>query len=292
MSPIPSSSKFRTKQDPKHNSDTKPVMSNALSVAQPLPSSTLESKINATPSESNVISRELLQMSNIHLARSNSTTTHSQNSGSNPVPAIPKYTHHPRHYHFDSSIIIHMGQSEFKLYRGALVRARTGMARKTENLTASNVVASGTVPTCALDGIISKEDFVGLLDALEDAIGITTSGPPSFTNTISILRASYALVFTKFYNWSKMELEKMWGIFDEPVSVPSLRPSVKLGASQSTETIIVARTCNVQRVICPALYKLFRSEEFGRPLSTASASGPAGKLKPLRTSEHGLSTSD
>lgn len=100
---------------------------------------------------------------------------------------------------------------------------------------------------------------------------------PSFAKVASILRASHALDFTKFYNWSKMALEKMWGVPDDLSSVTSLPSLQNLVADHATETIIIARMCGVPRVLRRAMYELLRSEEFGRPLSKSGSVGEKAK---------------
>ncbi|KAH7870002.1 uncharacterized protein C8R40DRAFT_671805 [Lentinula edodes] len=196
--------------------------------------------------------------------------------------------HHPRHHYSDGSIIVIISHTEFKLYRGALVRAggwfrarfgegsslSTSNAQEKGNFDANaNTTNDRTVPICALDGVVSEEDFVALLDAMEDAINFSTSAPPSFAKVASILRASHALDFAKFYNWSRRDLEKMWGVADDSSSVTSLRPLQNLVADHATETIIIARTCGVPRVLRRAMYELLRSEVFGRPLSKSGSVG-------------------
>ncbi|KAJ3877549.1 hypothetical protein F5051DRAFT_252980 [Lentinula edodes] len=204
------------------------------------------------------------------------------------LPVYPLSIHHPRHHYLDGSIIVIISHTEFKLYRGALVRAggwfraRFGEVSSLANSNAqekgnfdanANTTNDRSVPICALDGVVSEEDFVALLDAMEDAINFSTSAPPSFAKVASILRASHALDFAKFYNWSKRVLEKMWGVADDSSSVTSLRPLQNLVADHATETIIIARTCGVPRVLRRAMYELLRSEEFGRPLSKSGSVG-------------------
>ncbi|KAJ4499809.1 hypothetical protein C8R41DRAFT_813756 [Lentinula lateritia] len=200
--------------------------------------------------------------------------------------------HHPRHHYFDGSIIVRIYHTEFKLYRGALVRAggwfrarfgegtslSTSNTQEKGNFEANaNTTHDGAVPICALDDVVSEKDFVALLDAMEDAINFSTSAPPSFAKVASILRASHALDFTKFYNWSKVALEKMWGVPDDLSSVTSLPSLQNLVADHATETIIIARMCGVPRVLRRAMYELLRSEEFGRPLSKSGSVGEKAK---------------
>jgi hypothetical protein len=121
---------------------------------------------------------------------------------------------------------------------------------------------------------ISVRDFTTLLDALDDAMYVCLSLPPSLFDTdplfqrtyihtpppfrtlSSILRAAYTLSFTAFEEWAIKELESMWS--------PRLADLSTDRIPHATESLALARLCGLTRVKKRAMYELVRSHGYAQ----------------------------
>ncbi|KAJ3884788.1 hypothetical protein GG344DRAFT_14665, partial [Lentinula edodes] len=92
--------------------------------------------------------------------------------------------------------------------------------------------------------------------------------PPDLQTVVSIFRAAHKLKFTRFEDWTKSLLEKMW-----PAQLDPLDTIV------ATAVVLLARDCGLQSVLKRALYELVRTDGFGQTLgSSTSVSGPFDQL--------------
>ncbi|KAF8632829.1 hypothetical protein AX15_001659 [Amanita polypyramis BW_CC] len=168
-----------------------------------------------------------------------------------------EFTKHNVHWLPDGDILIQIGQVRFKLHRSTLVKHSKLLRGMVEDPSYGTRLfvdeETGTTVHC-LDGLnIDVDDFIVLLNALDDAISYFYKVPP-FRTVASILRAADALEFSQFKEFGIWSLEKNWPFDLDKLTISRGR--------YAAEVIQLARRCNITSVFKRTFYELVRSEGF------------------------------
>ncbi|KAF8649922.1 hypothetical protein AX16_005479 [Volvariella volvacea WC 439] len=179
---------------------------------------------------------------------------------------LPKYSKHPVHWQLDGNVRVQIKRVRFRLQRSRLVKASKWFkehfesdkpgASTTADTGAADEESDEEIPVVHLDATgVSVADFEVLLTAMDDAITYYYNDPP-FQSVASILRASHALSFDAFFTWASNWLEDRWS--------PALVDFSPAKEPYATESIVLARQCNLPNILKRALYELVRQEGFGQ----------------------------
>ncbi|KAH8112966.1 hypothetical protein DFH11DRAFT_394730 [Phellopilus nigrolimitatus] len=160
---------------------------------------------------------------------------------------------HPTHWYLDGSVVIHMDSTLFKVHRSTLVRKSTYFRDLFEKeLLQPDVKKLNGCPVVEVEG--NAKDFAILLDAIDDFAGLLVK-MNTFETIASILRTSTDFAFTSLRAWAAGKLQDMW-----PEDISGVTPVPR---PYATETVVLARECDVPKVLKSALYELVRTEGFG-----------------------------
>ncbi|KAI0943729.1 hypothetical protein AcW1_002820 [Taiwanofungus camphoratus] len=177
---------------------------------------------------------------------------------------------HPTFWHLDGSVVLQVHKTLFKLHRSRLVQqseyfaalfsgTRRGQATDEEDLEGetNGIVQGEIIDSCPVYKIttVSVEDFVSLLTALDSGIAYAIN-PPPFPVLASILRAAHTLSFPAILTYATHILRQMWP--DDLAQLSSVRKDF------ATETVALARQCNVPSLLKRAYYELLRTPIFGQ----------------------------
>ncbi|KAJ3892306.1 hypothetical protein GG344DRAFT_64705 [Lentinula edodes] len=206
-----------------------------------------------------------------------------------------RYHFHDSFLYLDASVIVRIGLTQFKLHRTLLAEHGVWFTERFQNGPDDRF---GELPVYILDGVIEEPDFVNLLTAVKEAITYIDH-PPDLQTLVSIFRAAHKLKFTRFEDWIKSLLEKMWPAQLDPldaISIPAeptpnrnkTRLSTRLSPSEATAVVLLARECGLQSVLKRALYELVRTDGFGQTLGSSSSTSVSGPCNQLSAEDHRL----
>ncbi|TDL27697.1 hypothetical protein BD410DRAFT_760816 [Rickenella mellea] len=176
-----------------------------------------------------------------------------------PVPAQEAVTSpltsvdfkpHPNYWYHDGSVVIMVEEQLFRVHRSFLERKSVFFGRlfKRES---DRIPISFPKVNCPIHRVNGRaEDFTRLLDALDDGLAFATN-PLSFSSLASVLRASTALEFHDLRAFVLQKFEKMW-----PDSFDAV---TRVRRPHALESIVLAKECNVPKVLKPAMYELLRT---------------------------------
>ncbi|KAJ3866754.1 hypothetical protein EV359DRAFT_17226, partial [Lentinula novae-zelandiae] len=100
--------------------------------------------------------------------------------------------------------------------------------------------------------------------------------PPDLQTVVSIFRAAHKLKFTRFEDWIKSLLEKMWPAQLDPLDAISIPAEP---TPNRNKTRLICTLVRLPRVLKRALYELVRTDGFGQTLgSSISVPGPCDQL--------------
>ncbi|KAJ3929065.1 MAG: hypothetical protein NXY57DRAFT_453277 [Lentinula lateritia] len=240
-----------------------------------------DQSISSSPSTS----RSKQRLKNSHDS-GNEENGSSSGSRSRTSSDFLRYHFHDSFLYLDASVIVRIGLTQFKLHRTLLAEYGVWFTERFQNGPDDRF---GELPVYILDGVIEEPDFVNLLTAVKEAITYIDH-PPDLQTLVSIFRAAHKLKFTRFEDWIKSLLEKMWPAQLDPldaISIPAEptpnrnkpRLSTRLSPSEATAVVLLARECGLQSVLKRALYELVRADGFGQTLgSSISVPGPCDQL--------------
>ncbi|KAJ6560101.1 hypothetical protein B0H19DRAFT_1375960 [Mycena capillaripes] len=174
--------------------------------------------------------------------------------------AVPAQKHDV-HWALDGSIVIQVQDTKFKLHQSHLAKHSPwfsglfdGQQVVGENYV--EVEEDGTTPMYILSlPSLTAQDFTRLLDGFHNAI-IYVHEDPSFSRIAGILRAATLLSFPDFRNWAIRLLEDRWS--------PELADLTSKRTPHATETVLLARSCNVPSILKRAMYELVRLAGYGQ----------------------------
>ncbi|KAJ7181543.1 hypothetical protein C8R43DRAFT_869463 [Mycena crocata] len=162
---------------------------------------------------------------------------------------------HKNHWALDGSIVIQIQETKFKLHKSVLAKHSPWFAGLFDGKTVTGGEyverdEDGSTPMyiLALPTLHSK-DFVRLLDAFDNAITYVHEDP-SFIRIAGVLRVSTLLSFTDFREWAVRILEDKWS--------PSLADLTNDRIKHATESVLIARSCDVPSILKRAMYELVR----------------------------------
>ncbi|KAJ7469915.1 hypothetical protein B0H11DRAFT_1731194 [Mycena galericulata] len=173
----------------------------------------------------------------------------------------------PAHKHnvywaLDGSIVIQIQETKFKVHQSQLAKQSQWFSDLFEGndkvASAKHVERSedGSTPMYILSlPSLTARDFGRLLDALDRAITYVHEDPP-FSRLAGILRAATILKFHDFRDWIVRLLEDRWS--------SSLTDLSKEAIGLATESIILARACDVPSILKRAMYELARRAGYGQ----------------------------
>ncbi|KAJ7641805.1 hypothetical protein FB45DRAFT_901053 [Roridomyces roridus] len=189
---------------------------------------------------------------------------------------FPAAQKHSDHWLLDGNIIIQVHGTKFRLHRSFLVKHSAWFAELIEG----GMINVPDIYRCEEDGMpmyiltlpnLTAKDFERLLDGFDNAIKYVHKDP-SFPRVAGILRAATALSFDHFREWATQFLKDRW-----PASLEEFSGAEDI--KHATESVVLARTCDVPEILKRAMYELVRKAEYGQP-QTGSGSGNHVQLAP------------
>ncbi|KAI0086017.1 hypothetical protein BDY19DRAFT_1075426 [Irpex rosettiformis] len=181
--------------------------------------------------------------------------THS--AGPSHGKARKSRTRHPRYWFLDGSVVVQLEDIMFRLHRSRLASQSTYF----QELFSSDLGALGEDPFDFVEQYpvypvkgVSVTDFEELLVALDNAISYVYE-PPTFPQLAAILRASQTLRFTALEDFASRTLLKMW-----PQALSKLSAS---HIPHASETVLLARKCDMPSILKRAFYELLRTTRLG-----------------------------
>ncbi|KAF9463193.1 hypothetical protein BDZ94DRAFT_1164397, partial [Collybia nuda] len=177
------------------------------------------------------------------------------------------YRKHQTHWHLDGNVLVQIKDTRFKLQRSRLARHSEWFKHTFDRIDGGEQPIEWDDESNILyldrTGVV-VEDFVALLNAMEEAITFVYKKPP-FRVMASILRSSSLLSFNEFKQWASQYLEDMWS--------PNLADLTRNRIPFATESIALARHCNLSSALKRAMYELVRLEGFGQAEEAGSDDG-------------------
>ncbi|KAJ7245812.1 hypothetical protein C8J57DRAFT_1071129, partial [Mycena rebaudengoi] len=178
------------------------------------------------------------------------------------VKMTPPAVMHEKHWTLDGNIVIQIEHTKFKLHQSHLVKHSDwfsdffeGKPTPEDEYVERGEDGSTDLLILTIPGLTAK-DFIRLLDGFDWAITYVRK-PPAFSKIAGILRASTALAFPDFRDWATDRLEEQWS--------PHLADLSTTPIPHATESIILARACDVPSALKRAMYELVRLAGFGQP---------------------------
>ncbi|KAJ7792348.1 hypothetical protein B0H14DRAFT_2931511 [Mycena olivaceomarginata] len=175
-------------------------------------------------------------------------------------PAAPAHKH-AVHWVLDGNIVLQIQDVKFKLHKSHLVKHSPWFAGLFDgaSVTGGDYVArdeDGNILMYILSlPELTAKDFARLLDAFDNAITYVHQDP-FFQRTASILRAATLLSFPDFRDWAVRLLEDMWS--------PALANLSTEEIQHATESVLLARECELPAVLKRALYEFVRLAGYGQ----------------------------
>ncbi|KAJ7450374.1 hypothetical protein FB451DRAFT_1052283, partial [Mycena latifolia] len=174
--------------------------------------------------------------------------------------ALPAFKH-TVHWALDGSVVMQIQDTKFKLHQSQLAKHSVWFC----DLFEGNKVDGGQYVEQGADGstplymlslpALSAKDFTRLLDAFDNAITYVHQDP-SFQKMAGILRAATILAFPDFRDWAVRLLEDKWS--------PLLADLLTAPLGHATESVVLARACDVPSILKRALYELVRLPGYGQ----------------------------
>ncbi|KAJ7369134.1 hypothetical protein DFH08DRAFT_1071651 [Mycena albidolilacea] len=177
------------------------------------------------------------------------------------VPAAAPAHKHAVHWVLDGNIVLQIQDVKFKLHKSHLVKHSPWFAGLFDgaSVTGGDYVARGEDGNILMYILslpeLTAKDFARLLDAFDNAITYVHQDP-FFQRTVSILRAATLLSFPDFRDWAVRLLEDMWS--------PALANLSTEEIQHATESVLLARECELPAVLKRALYELVRLAGYGQ----------------------------
>ncbi|KAI0795988.1 hypothetical protein C8Q75DRAFT_730140 [Abortiporus biennis] len=170
---------------------------------------------------------------------------------------------HPEYWLLDGSVVLRVENVLFRLHRSTLSQLSSYFKELFEDAdTAVEDVEDSDSGQERMEGRpvftlhdVTVRDFERLWKATTTAIGFVYKRP-SFSELASILRASRALSFTLLDEYATTTLRQMW-----PSDLANLSSDRSPYASES---IVLARKCNMPEILKRAFYELLRSSGLGQ----------------------------
>ncbi|KAK0504449.1 hypothetical protein EDD18DRAFT_1133834 [Armillaria luteobubalina] len=184
-----------------------------------------------------------------------SFTASEQPAKRHKIKAARRPTSHKHHDHWelDGNVVIRIKKTLFRVHRGVAKHSKWLSKRLEEE--PDGFDGKDPVFDVEEDKKVTVKDFEALLDAMDTAITYFYN-PPNFLTVASIFRASKALSFDRFLDWSTRYLEDMW---------PSSLCEVSLDPiNYASDTVILAREWGLKSIRKRALYELVRLAGFGQ----------------------------
>ncbi|KAJ7818975.1 hypothetical protein B0H14DRAFT_2837805 [Mycena olivaceomarginata] len=184
-----------------------------------------------------------------------------QPSPSRIVPAAAPAHKHAVHWVLDGNIVLQIQDVKFKLHKSHLVKHSPWFAGLFDgaSVTGGDYVArdeDGNILMYILSlPELTAKDFARLLDVFDNAITYVHQDP-FFQRTASILRAATLLSFPDFRDWAVRLLEDMWS--------PALANLSTEEIQHATESVLLARECELPAVLKRALYEFVRLAGYGQ----------------------------
>ncbi|KAJ7167845.1 hypothetical protein C8R46DRAFT_898427, partial [Mycena filopes] len=175
---------------------------------------------------------------------------------------------HQAHWALDGSIVIQIEDTKFKLHKSHLVKHSPWFSglfdgQKVEGGRYVELEEDDSTPMYTLSlPTLTAKDFARLLDAFDNAI-LYVHEDPSLSRIASILRVATLLSFPDFRDWAIHILQERWSPALEDLSTDRI--------TFATESIVLARTCDVPGLLKRALYELVRLAGFGQHDRVTSA---------------------
>ncbi|TFK63089.1 hypothetical protein BDN72DRAFT_848019 [Pluteus cervinus] len=170
-----------------------------------------------------------------------------------------KFKRHPVHWQLDGNLLVQLDGVRFKLQRSRLVRASQWFEKACESLNRRDHEED----VIMLDDLgFGVEDFVTLLDTMDNAITYCFKDPP-FRTIASVLLTSFVLSFEAYYTWASRHFREMWFAGNELEHVT--QNNTDYGPEEAIKSIYLARKCEVKGVLKSAMYYLVRRAGFGQP---------------------------
>ncbi|KAJ7034191.1 hypothetical protein C8F04DRAFT_956750 [Mycena alexandri] len=180
---------------------------------------------------------------------------------SRTLPGATPAHKHDVHWALDGSIVIQIQDTKFKLHQSHLAKHSPWFSglfdgQKVEYQKYVELGEDDSTPMYILSlPTLTAKDFTRLLDAFEKAI-LYVHKDPSFTRTASILRVANLLSFNDFRDWAVRILQDEWSPSLEDLSIERI--------PHATESVILARTCDVPSILKRAMYELVRLAGYGQ----------------------------
>ncbi|KAJ6555344.1 hypothetical protein DFH09DRAFT_1365723 [Mycena vulgaris] len=229
---------------------------------QPPKTQNLKSQPSPSPFESKPLSSQARpkRKHTPSLPPASTETPPSKRSKTVSAPGRPALKHNV-HWALDGSIVIQIQDIKFKLHQSQLAKHSTWFSdlfedKKVEGRKHVERGEDGTTPMYVLTlPTLTAKDFARLLDGFDSAITYVHEDP-SFTRMAGILRAATILSFADFRDWAIRLLEDKWS--------PSISDLSPTPIGHATESVILARACEVPTILKRSMYELVRLSGYGQ----------------------------